>query len=176
MTEDPRHSIRHCPQCGSADLVRRTPRRDDRERICCSACDYVHYVGPILAAGAVLHRGGEICLVRRAWDPGRGLWSFPGGFVDLGEETGAAALREVVEETGYRADLERLVGVYRSLGPRGIDVVLVAYSAAPTGETGQKSEEVQEIRWYPAADLPWTEFAFPSTERAHRDFLSAAGV
>ncbi len=175
MTEDPRLSIRHCPQCGSADLVRRTPRRDDKERICCSACDYVHYVGPILAAGAVLHRGGEICLIRRAWDPGRGLWSFPGGFVDLGEETSAAALREVVEETGYRARLEGLVGVYRSLGPRGIHVVLVAYSATPTSETDRGCEEVQEVRWYPTAELPWTELAFPSTDSALRDFLSVGG-
>ena len=80
---DPRATIAYCPQCGAADWEVRVPRADDKPRQCCRGCGYVHYVGPVLAAGVILRDGDRYCLVRRAHEPGKGLWSFPGGFVDL---------------------------------------------------------------------------------------------
>ena len=166
--------IRHCPQCGSAELVRRVPRRDDRERQVCAACAYVHYVGPVLAAGLVVRdERGRFCLVRRAHDPGSGRWSFPGGFVDLDEEPAAAAVREAREETGCDATVERLLGLYRSQGPSGKPVVIAVYVGRAQGPAEGGSEEVDEIRWFEAADLPWDEFAFESTVRALRDLLGS---
>ena len=166
--------IRYCPRCGSNDVVRRIPPGDDRERSCCEGCNYVHYVGPALAAGTILHDGDRICLIRRELNPGRGKWTFPGGFVDVEEEPEAAALRETAEETGYSARIERLVGVYKSLGPRDKHVVIVVYAAALTGEAapqGHLIEEVQEVRWFSRDELPWDEFAFPSTIEALEAYL-----
>ena len=167
-------AIKFCPQCGSSELVRRVPRRDDKERQVCARCGYVHYVGPVLAAGAILRHDGRICLVRRAHEPGLGLWTFPGGFVDLGEETGAAALREVAEETGCRAALGGLVGVYPSEGPAGKRVVIVVYAASLLAGGASRSEEVREMRWFAPAELPWDELAFPSSARALRELLAGA--
>lgn len=57
---------------------------------------------PVLAASAVvLDDEGRVLLVRRAHDPGRGLWSVPGGRVEPGETLEEACAREVLEETGY---------------------------------------------------------------------------
>jgi ADP-ribose pyrophosphatase YjhB (NUDIX family) len=173
MNDDPRLSIRHCPDCGAAAFELRVPRRDDRERPVCTRCGYVHYVGPVLAAGAILHDGERLCLVRRAHEPGCGKWTFPGGFVDLDEEPDAAAVRETREETGYHAEIERLQGAYRSEGPRGKRVVIAVYVARLTGEAGGSSEEVKEVRWFaPDALPPDDEFAFPSTVRALREYLA----
>jgi len=151
------------------------PRADDKPRQCCLGCGYVHYVGPVLAAGVILRDGDRYCLVRRAHEPGRGLWSFPGGFVDLDEEPAEAAVREAREETGYVAVIDALLGLYTSTGPGGKRVAIAVYTAhVPEGadEAPQSaSEEVAGIRWFHHAAIPWDEFAFESTARALRCYV-----
>lgn len=169
---DPRVNPRYCPACGGDRFERRVPRRDDKERPVCVACGYVHYVGPVLAAGAILHDGkGRVCLVRRAHDPGLGRWSFAGGFVDLGETPEEAALRETQEETGCHAVIEKLVGAYRSRGPKGKEVVIVVYSACLEDRGATSCEEVDEVKWFAADAIPWDDFAFESSVAALRKFL-----
>jgi ADP-ribose pyrophosphatase YjhB (NUDIX family) len=158
--------------CGAGGLEWKVPRRDDRPRQTCPKCSYVHYVGPALAAGVILKDGERICLVRRAHDPGFGKWTFPGGFVDVGEAPEAAALRELCEETGCKGEIERFVGVYASLGPQGRPVVILVYSGRLKAGGPGGSEEVQEVRWFGSAELPWDEFAFPSTVTALREYLA----
>jgi len=58
---------------------------------------------PVAAVLAVVIRGGEALLVRRANPPDAGLWGFPGGKIEAGETIHAAAARELLEETGVRA-------------------------------------------------------------------------
>lgn len=65
------------------------------------------YVG----AGALVHRGGRLLLVKRNERPNRGMWSFPGGEVELGETTEEAAVRELREETGLQVEIEELFAV-----------------------------------------------------------------
>jgi ADP-ribose pyrophosphatase YjhB (NUDIX family) len=166
--------IQYCPRCGSNRLVKRVPPRDDKERSVCEECGYVHYVGPVVAAGTVLHDGERLCLVRRALEPGKGQWTFPGGFVDLEESPEGAALRETAEETGFEAEIERLLGVYNSLGPRGKRVVIIVYVARLAGASEPGShliEEVAEVRWFERDELPWDELAFPSTGEALKAYL-----
>lgn len=54
---------------------------------------------PVPAVGAVVFRDGAVLLVKRGADPNRGLWSFPGGALEIGETVEAAAARETLEET-----------------------------------------------------------------------------
>ena len=58
---------------------------------------------PIPAVIAVVVRGDEVILVRRANPPDAGLWGFPGGKIELGERLDQAAVRELYEETGVVA-------------------------------------------------------------------------
>ena len=166
MSADAWREIRFCPRCGSSELARRVPRRDDRERQACTACNYIHYVGPVLAAGLIVRDGDRVCLVRRAHDPGAGKWTFPGGFVDIDEEPADAARRETREEAGCEATIDRLVGVYRSRGPAGKPVVIAVYVGHFVAECGGTSEETEEVRWFDAHALPWGEFAFASSVAA----------
>ncbi len=55
---------------------------------------------PQIAVGAVVIRDEKVLLVKRRKPPGRGLWSIPGGRVELGETLKEAAEREVKEEAG----------------------------------------------------------------------------
>ena len=67
---------------------------------------------PILAASTCVFRGRDVLLVKRGQAFGRGLWSLPGGKVEFGETAEAAALRELVEETGVSASIIGTVGQY----------------------------------------------------------------
>ena len=155
---------KYCPRCGNeADVA--YPRS-----ISCPHCGYGAYYNPKPVACAIPYDAhGRIILLRRNTDPGRDLWTFPGGFVDLGESTEEAARREAREELEIDVELHGLVGVYsRPDSP----IVLIVY-AATTRDTPQTTEEACEVAHYDPADLPWSALAFWSTERALRDALSA---
>ncbi len=53
---------------------------------------------PRIGVGAIVVRDGQVLLIRRGSEPGRGLWSIPGGRLELGETITDAARREVKEE------------------------------------------------------------------------------
>ena len=106
-------------------------------------------------------------LLRRAFDPGKDLWTFPGGFVDLGESVEDAAHRETREELDIAIELGPLVGIYSRGDSR---IVLIVYSAR-TRERPRATEEASEVRCFEPESLPWDELAFWSTRDALQDFL-----
>lgn len=66
---------------------------------------------PRPTAGVVCLRGREVLLIKRGNPPRQGQWSLPGGRIEWGETSEAAALRELKEETGVDAELLGLVDV-----------------------------------------------------------------
>jgi ADP-ribose pyrophosphatase YjhB (NUDIX family) len=157
---------RYCPRCGRpADIE--YPRY-----IACSHCGYCAYYNPKPVAATIpIDADGRAILLRRGFDPGQGLWTFPGGFVDLGESVQDAARRETEEELGLTVELGPLVGVYSRADER---VVLIVYRAQAAGEP-QTTEEAIEVRAFSAEEIPWYELAFWSTELALRDALAGPG-
>jgi ADP-ribose pyrophosphatase YjhB (NUDIX family) len=65
---------------------------------------------PELCVGAVVVHADRLLLVERGRGAGVGLWSVPGGRVELGETMDAAVVRELEEETGLRGSAERVLG------------------------------------------------------------------
>lgn len=100
-----------CPRCAGRFESRRL-KEGDPERLVCGACGFVFYLGPKLVAGAIVELDGGIVLIQRAIEPGYGLWTFPGGFVERGEVAEAAAARETLEETGIEIEVTGIVGLY----------------------------------------------------------------
>lgn len=72
---------------------------------------------PVPAVLAVVLRGAEVLLVRRANPPDAGLWGFPGGKLDWGETLAAATLRELAEETGVRARYGGVITTLEVIAP-----------------------------------------------------------
>ena len=64
----------------------------------------------IKAASACVWRGDDVLLVERGKALGQGMWSLPGGKLEMGEAPVEAAARELLEETNVRADLQQHVG------------------------------------------------------------------
>ncbi|WAH37215.1 NUDIX hydrolase [Alicyclobacillus dauci] len=80
-------------------------------RRACPACDFVHWGTYSIGVGAVVVRDGKVLLVRRAQDPGRGLWTNPGGFSEQLEVIDKGIEREVLEETGVVATASRIISM-----------------------------------------------------------------
>lgn len=88
-----RKAWKFCPRCGVAVT------RGGRNPFQCKACDFTHFFAPVSAVGAIVTNSeGQVLLLVRAKDPGKGLFGLPGGFVDVGETAEEALIREVHEE------------------------------------------------------------------------------
>lgn len=91
---------------------------------------------PKLGVSACIWRGGKVLLAQRAKPP-VGIWAFPGGHVEPGEATEAAAHRELLEETGLTARFSRLLGLYDVIRKDASGLVTVHYViACYLGEAG----------------------------------------
>ncbi len=154
---------RFCPRCGNAAEVA-YPRS-----ISCPHCGYGAYYNPKPVSAAIpVTAAGEIVLLRRGFDPGKDLWTFPGGFVDLGESVEEAATREAQEEIRADIQLTGLVGVYSRPDER---VVLIVFAATIADEP-QTTPEALQVEAFAPDEIPWQELAFWSTTNALRDFLA----
>lgn len=92
-------------------------------------------------------------------------WTMPGGGIELHESPEQGAVREVLEETGYRVELDALLGVDSDVIPvarrssgagRPLKAVRLVYAAHIVG--GALANEIggstDEARWFPLADVP----------------------
>ena len=105
-------AFRFCPAC-AGPLEARQLKAGDPSRLVCARCGFILYLDPKVAVGTVITTADErIVLVRRAIEPGYGLWVFPGGYVDRGEEITVAAVREAREEAGLQVRLDGLINIY----------------------------------------------------------------
>lgn len=132
---------------------------------------------PGLTSDAVVLRGDEVLLVKRAKDPAAGRWALPGGFCDVGERTTETCLRELQEETGLKGVVLDLLGVYDdpSRDPRG-HVVSIAYVVrVPADAVARAGDDAAEVAWFPLDDLPETAFDHGDILEDALDWLDAGG-
>jgi ADP-ribose pyrophosphatase YjhB (NUDIX family) len=97
---------------------------------------------------------GRVVLIKRA-DNGR--WALPGGYAEVGLPPSVNALRELREETGFHADLERLVGVYDNKSLGGISpyqFYICCFRARITGGDATPSHETPEVVLADPGELP----------------------
>jgi 8-oxo-dGTP diphosphatase len=138
---------------------------------------------PRVGVGAIVIHEGRVLLVRRGRAPALGLWSVPGGLVELGETTVDAARREVEEETGLDVRIAGLVGVLDRVtrdadGRVRYHWVLVDYLAYPqSNDTITAGSDAAEVRWVTIDEverLPITEGLADMIKRAAA--LAGGGV
>jgi len=164
MIPSDRHVFRYCPQCRT-EMARRT--EGGAERPVCPACGVVQYLNPAPAAGIVLTREGRVCLVRRRFEPKRGLWSLPTGFMEWGETPAETACREALEETGLEVTLTGLYAVESGVLPPDTPVVVIIYRAEETGGELVAGDDADEVGFFDLDDLPG-----PIAFAAHRRVLA----
>ena len=111
MQRDYPAKVKFCPLCGAA-MALALLMPENAERKVCTRCGFVLFPGPKLVAGCFVVDAGRVLLIRRGIEPAVGKWTFPGGYVDFGENAADAAVRETREEVGMRVTLGPLLGVF----------------------------------------------------------------
>jgi 8-oxo-dGTP diphosphatase len=101
--------------------------------------------------GAVItDETGRLLLIQRGHDPGRGLWSIPGGRVEAGESDAEAVIREVAEETGLTVTCGPLLGAVERPGLAGAIADIRDYLAFITGGELRAGDDAAAARWVTA--------------------------
>lgn len=158
---------RFCPRCGNA-LAPRVVKEGEPARPACDKCSFVLYLNPKVAACTICTLDGGIVLLKRAIEPEKGKWVFPGGFVDRGEPVAAAAVRETREEVNLRVGLTGILDVYSFPGQ---EVAVVVYAAHVLSGRLHAGDETEAVRTFSPEELPWDDLGFPATRAALRDYL-----
>ncbi|MEU1078618.1 NUDIX hydrolase [Streptomyces sp. NPDC005878] len=114
----------------------------------------IRYTADVVA----LRPGGEILLIERDWPPFEGAWALPGGHVDPGETSRAAAARELGEETGLQVEPGNLrqVGVFDQpdRDPRGRYVTVAYVAVVRAGTLAVAGDDARTAKWFPLDALP----------------------
>jgi ADP-ribose pyrophosphatase YjhB (NUDIX family) len=159
-------SLNFCSRCGSALVFGSIPG-EDRERLACQACGHIVYVNPRLVVTTFpITDSGEIVLIRRGIEPGKGAWAQPGGFLEVDETVHEAAIRETWEETGLLVQPGEIIGLYTRLEA---SVVTIAFEARIVGGTAAPTPEATEVVAFAPEQVPWSGIAFKTTTIALRD-------
>jgi ADP-ribose pyrophosphatase YjhB (NUDIX family) len=148
--------IKFCSSCGSA-VELRALADDSRPRHVCTVCGTIHYQNPKMVIGSIPEWEDKILLCRRAIEPRHGLWTIPGGFMENGETTAEAAIRETLEEASARIEIGDLYSMYSM--PH-INQVHMLFRARLLDLDFAPGQESLEVRLFSEAEIPWNEIAF----------------
>ena len=125
----------------------------------CPSCGYIQYINPAPAAGILVRENDSILLVQRRFEPYRGLWVVPSGFIEYGETVRDTAIRELREETGLEVAIDSLHTVESCRDdPRG-NTVLVLYRGHAAGGELRAGDDAVDVGFFPLAELPEIAFA-----------------
>jgi ADP-ribose pyrophosphatase YjhB (NUDIX family) len=171
-----------CPVCGHPYGRPETDITSESRVLRCASCGFEFWLNskPAVAAMVVRVVDGkpQILLARRGIEPYKGLWDFPGGFLDNGELPEAGLARELDEELGVRIARPRLFSIgideYPAEGAaREARFVLGLYYRCdiPPGSRIAAADDVAEAAWFPL-DTPPAEIAFPSNRQALVELLA----
>lgn len=108
------------------------------------------HTGPQLAVSAGIFRDGKILLVRRAREPAKGVYTFPGGRVEFGESLTDALTREIREETGLVIEIIGLIGYREALPPRTGGhghFVILPFAARWVANEVALNDELDDAKW-----------------------------
>ncbi len=151
-TTHSKSGMKFCPKCAS-------PLEDriieGKKRQGCTACDFIFYRDPKPVAGVLALKDGKLLLIQRGNEPQYGLWSFPTGYIDIGDTPEETAIREAKEEADVDVQLDRLLGVYSNASRT---VVLIVYVGTIIGGVPAGRAEALDARFFSPDALP--ELAF----------------
>ena len=159
-----------CSACGKA-VIQKVPTGDNLPRFVCETCQAIHYHNPKIVAGCIPEWEDQILLCRRAIEPRLGLWTFPAGFMELGESTEQAAVRETLEEA--QADVT-ITGLYAVLSLPNIGQVYLVFRGQMKTPVFQAGAESLDVRLFSLSAIPWDTMAFPVVSEALRCYVADA--
>lgn len=140
-------------------------------RFVCESCQTIHYHNPKIVAGCIPEWEDQILLCRRAIEPKSGLWTFPAGFMEIGESTEQAARRETEEEAHAQVEVTSLYAVLSLPHVGQVYMIFRGRMVAPEFRAG---EESLDVRLFSRDTIPWDQIAFSVVKDALRRYVEDA--
>lgn len=141
--------VKYCSSCGHEMEDRDV---DGKVRRACTKCSFVHWGNYSIGVGALVLKDNKLLLVRRAQEPGKGYWTNPGGYIEQLELITETIVREVLEESGIVAEVNRIVAVRDQ--PRSIHNLYIAFSMEyVTGEPTPDNIEVDAAGFFSLEEM-----------------------
>lgn len=156
-----------CLQCGYEAYLE-IPTGDQKHRLVCRQCGYIHYENPKVICGALALWDNKVLLCKRAIEPRYGFWTLPAGFMELNETMEQGAARETMEEAEAEVEIKQLYCMYNI--PRIGQIYVLFKGDLIDGKYGA-GEESLECGLFNEEDIPWDQIAFPSVERTLRHYF-----
>jgi 8-oxo-dGTP diphosphatase len=128
---------------------------------------------PSLTVDGLLMKENSLLLIQRKHEPFQGQWALPGGFVEYGERTEDAVIREVFEETGLEVQVRMLLGVYSdpTRDPRG-HTVTVVYLVEHISGSLNAGDDAGSAKFFKMNELPALAFDHALIVKDARERLS----
>ena len=106
----------------------------------------------------MIRKGDEYLLIKRASEPDKGLWSVPGGMVEVGEKVEEAAIREAKEETGLEIEIVKDLGavdkiVRDDVGKIKYHFIIIDYLAEPVSGEMHHHDDALDAKWVQPRDF-----------------------
>jgi ADP-ribose pyrophosphatase YjhB (NUDIX family) len=172
----PSEQMRWCPYCGAEAFKAASAGNYLR----CERCGKRFFINASAAVACVIvNPAGEILLTRRRFEPAKGKWDLPGGFVNADETAEDAVRREIAEELNLRVDALRYFGsstnhylfegmLYYTLD-LGFECRVSDFAAiAP-------ADDVAGYAFLPPAQIDFEEICFPSIRKLVKSYLGDRG-
>ena len=144
--------FKYCPICGDL-LIRQNKGNSPR----CVRCERVFYSAPHPTVNAIITdaEGDHFLLARRKFDPFKGYWDTPGGFLELGESLEDGLRRELREELEIEIRIIESLGSYPDLyGEDLTPTIDIFYLATIIEGVPTARSDVSEFRWFNRNEVP----------------------
>jgi ADP-ribose pyrophosphatase YjhB (NUDIX family) len=147
-----RQEFRYCPRCQTEMVDNYVYGRV--RRVCPDeTCRFVQFIDPKVSAAVMAVRDGQVLMVKRAMEPARGSWCFPGGFMEIGETAQETAVRECKEESGLDVEIVGLVDVFYYEDYRGSGV-LIMYKGKVVRGQARAGDDAKAVAFFGPDELP----------------------
>jgi len=160
-------SLRFCPQCGSIGYQYR-----ERKYWYCPVCLFTYFHNVATSSSVIVEVNGSILMLVRNRDPGRGMLSLPGGFVDPDERAEDAAIRECREETGLEVSALSFIGswpneyAYKNVVYKTCDLFFATCVPGTLDTLRLDKNEVSSFQLVKPKEIDTAPLAFESHRRA----------
>ncbi|MEK6805080.1 MAG: NUDIX hydrolase [Pseudomonadota bacterium] len=151
-------TTKFCNACGHAVEIR-IPEGDHRSRHLCPSCGHIQYFNPRVIAGVIAEWQGKVLMCKRAIQPRLGYWTFPAGFLELGETSAAGAARETLEEAEAEIVDPQLLAV---ISVPHVSQIYLIHRAQLRAAHHAPTPESSETRLMDESEIPWDNIAFPT--------------
>lgn len=168
---NPTEAYKFCPKCGR----KFNNFNHEENALVCSSCNFHFYINSAACAGIFIeNENNEILLTKRARNPGKDLWSIPGGFVIPDEDIIDAAVREAKEELGVTIKPIKLLNSVHDRYPyQNILVPLVCINVSAKIVEGEiiVGDDVSEYKFFAPQDIPYNQIWSPAIVSCLKEYL-----